>query len=488
MNSIFLSVIIPAYNEEARLGPTLEKNLRYLLAQNYTWEILVVSDGSKDKTEDVVREFEKINSNIKLIAYAKNRGKGYAVKTGMLSAKGDLRLFMDADNSTPIEELGKLLKFIKPQSSFDVVIGSLALPGAEINKKEFILRVIAGWLGNALIQLLVLPGIKDTQRGFKLFTKQATEKIFSKTKIERWGFDIEVLALARQLGFTIKEIAVHWSHDARSKISAWAYFQVLGEVLKIRYWLSSGSYGPTLNPKRYTSSSLRLSEPNGLNPHVHYCKQFIPQNGEVLDVGSGRGKFLLAMASLGFKVYGVEVSSPYIKEAQALAMANGVFVDIIQGKAEALPFPSNKFDFVNCAEVSEHVDDPIMMCREIFRVLKHGSKSYISFHNRYGFFDYHYSMPLINWMPRFLAEKIAALFNRSKLDSKEIGRQSLSSMHYYTFSKAKNILQNIGFKVADIRIEKIKNKFGIFAPAAILFYYLIARPFYFNTFHFLIEK
>ncbi len=242
MNNVFLSIIIPAYNEEARLGPTLEKNLKYLLAQNYSWEMIVVSDGSKDRTEDLVREFSKNNSNIQLLSYEKNRGKGYAVKTGMLGAIGDLRLFMDSDNSTPIEELDKLTKFIKPQDNFDIVIGSLAMPGAEINKKEFILRVIAGWLGNVIIQLLVLPGIKDTQRGFKLFTAEAARLIFSKTKIERWGFDIEVLALARKFSFMIKEIAVRWSHDDRSKIKLWAYAQVLGEVFKIKWWLITKVY------------------------------------------------------------------------------------------------------------------------------------------------------------------------------------------------------------------------------------------------------
>ena len=240
-----LSVIIPACNEEKYLRETIDA----VRKQNKDNELIVVSDGSKDGTCELVKEFSKKNSNIKLLSYEKNRGKGYAVKTGMLGAVGDLRLFMDSDNSTPIEELDKLTKLIKPNDIYDVVIGSLAMPGAEINKKEFILRVIAGWLGNIIIQLLVLPGIKDTQRGFKLFTRTAAEKIFSKTKIERWGFDIEVLALARKFGFMIKEIAVRWSHDDRSKIRPWAYAQVLGEVLKIRYWLTFGFYDKPLNPK-----------------------------------------------------------------------------------------------------------------------------------------------------------------------------------------------------------------------------------------------
>ena len=310
MKNIFLSVIIPAYNEEARLGPTLERNLKYLLAQNYSWEILVVSDGSKDKTEEVVRVFSNKNSNIKLITYKENHGKGYAVKTGMLAASGDLRLFMDSDNSTPIEELDKLLNFMKPCGSFEVVIGSLAMPGAEINRKEFILRVIAGWLGNVIIQALVLRGIKDTQRGFKLFTAEAAQQIFSKTKIDRWGFDIEALSLARKFGFSIKEIAVRWSHDARSKISTWAYFQVLGEVLKIRYWLSFNSY--SFKPKT----------------HTEYCQQFICAGGEVLDVGSGRGKFICAMAKLGFKAFGIEVSPFYINEAKNLAKTFNVSISM----------------------------------------------------------------------------------------------------------------------------------------------------------------
>ncbi len=222
--------------------------------------------------------------------------------------------------------------------------------------------------------------------------------------------------------------------------------------------------------------------------HANYCKQFICLGGEVLDVGSGRGKFLCAMAQLRFRVYGVEVSSLYIEEAKKLAETNNVSINVTQGKAEALPFEDGKFDFVNCAEVSEHVDDTIKMCQEIFRVLKLGSKCYISFHNRYGFYDYHYNMPFINWMPRFLAENITSMFGKAKKDSREIGRQSLSSMHYYTFSQVKTMLQNLGFKVRDIRVDKSKDRFGFLSPLILLVYFSVARPFYFNTFHILVEK
>jgi len=220
--------------------------------------------------------------------------------------------------------------------------------------------------------------------------------------------------------------------------------------------------------------------------HADYCKQFVPVGGTVLDVGAGRGKFLCAMAKLGFEAFGVEINPAYIKEAEAQAQADNLHLTLVEHQAEEIPFPDGKFDFINCAEVTEHVDDPDRMCREIYRVLKPGGKCYISFHNRFGIYDYHYRLYLINWLPRSWTETVLRWLGKQKPDG-GIGRQKLTTMHYYTYREVKKKLEQIGFIIKDIRAEKIKQKFGA-GSALVAIVYRFLRPFYFNTFHLLLEK
>lgn len=237
----FLSVVIPAYNEAGRIGATLKAVIRYLTQRSWSSEIIVVSDGSDDATVTVAKSFQNAFPALSVIDNKENHGKGWVVRQGMSEARGTLRLFTDADNSTPIEELGRLLPFIRKYGTssgqYDVVIGSIGLKESKVERSESLLRVIAGRMGNIIIQVFAVPGIHDTQRGFKLFTEAAAEKIFPKLKIARWGFDIEALALARRFALTIKEVPVRWIHDPASKVKASAYLQVLFEVLKIRWWL-----------------------------------------------------------------------------------------------------------------------------------------------------------------------------------------------------------------------------------------------------------
>ncbi len=204
-----LSIIIPAYNESERLPETLVKTRGWLTKNRFDFEILVVSDGSNDGTE-------KAAAGSKVISYQPNRGKGFAVRKGMLNAAGELRLLMDADNSTPVSELPKLLKYI---DAFPIVIGSRYLE-KEILRKQPLKRRFLSRLANFLIRLLLLPGIKDTQCGFKLFKGDAAERLFKKTTVNRWGFDFEVLALARKSGYKIKEVGVLWKDADNSHLRA----------------------------------------------------------------------------------------------------------------------------------------------------------------------------------------------------------------------------------------------------------------------------
>ncbi len=240
---MYLSVIIPAYNEEKHIRDTVESIYQYLSGKNIEHEILVVTDGSTDKTDDIVRSMFSTTPTLKLLDYGRNKGKGFAVRHGMLKAEGQYRLFTDADNATSIDHIEKMMPFFS--QGYDVVIGSIALKDSVIaSGSEPIWRRLFGKMGNLFIQLMAVPGISDTQRGFKIITAKAAQDIFSKTVINYWGFDIEMLALARKFGYKIKEVSITWKNDpdTASHPHLSAYFQVLMETVKIRWNLMTGKY------------------------------------------------------------------------------------------------------------------------------------------------------------------------------------------------------------------------------------------------------
>lgn len=237
----YLSVIIPAYNEEKRLPPTLKDVCGYLSKQDFTWEVLVVDDGSKDKTADKVREASVVDGRVKLLQYGGNRGKGYAVRYGMTHAVGEFRLFMDADNSTTIDHFAQFKKFFS--MGFDVVIGSRDVAGANISVHQSWPKEKLGDLGNLWIRFWAVPKISDTQAGFKVFTDKAADAVFPYLTIDRWGFDVEALAVARLKGFKISEQPIKWVNDPNSKVAASAYLQVLKEVVQVRLNIWRGVYG-----------------------------------------------------------------------------------------------------------------------------------------------------------------------------------------------------------------------------------------------------
>lgn len=240
---IFLSVVIPAYNEESRLPHTMQAVTTYLKKQSYTWEVVVVDDGSSDKTADVTRALSVSDNRIKLLQYGENRGKGYAVKYGMTHTAGQYRLFMDADNSTTIDHFEKFLPKFK--EGYDAVIGSRDIEGADIAVHQPKWKEILGDLGNIWIQFWAVRGIKDTQAGFKVFTKKATEDVFPYLTIDRWGFDVEALAVTKMRGYKILEHPIKWVNDPNSKVSTSAYIDVLKEVVQVRMNIWKGVYDKT---------------------------------------------------------------------------------------------------------------------------------------------------------------------------------------------------------------------------------------------------
>lgn len=238
--NIFLSVVIPAYNEETRLPKTMASVLEYLRRQSYEWEVVVVDDGSRDKTADFVRQTTITESRVRLLQYGQNRGKGFAVRYGMTHTQGKYRLFMDADNSTTIDHVERFLPFF--ELGFDVVIGSRDIEGATIAVHQAGWKELLGDMGNWWIQFWAVPGIKDTQAGFKIFRAQAAQEVFSVLTLDRWGFDVEALAVARHKGYKVLEQPIKWVNDPNSKVSAGAYLDVLREVVQVRINLWRGKY------------------------------------------------------------------------------------------------------------------------------------------------------------------------------------------------------------------------------------------------------
>lgn len=235
----YLSIIIPAYNEAKRLPLTLIDIDKHLKNADFSYEIIVIDNNSTDSTPEIVERFMHLNENLKLIKF-KVPGKGGAVKAGMLEAKGEIRIFTDADNSTSIDQFFKMIPYFN--EGYDVVIGSRDIEGARLVPPQPWYKRIGGNVGNLIIQALLLRGIWDTQCGFKALTAEAAEKIFPLLKTSRWGFDVEVLSLAKKFGYKIKEIPVVWVNNPFSKVKATTYLQVLWEVVKIRYWLIVDKY------------------------------------------------------------------------------------------------------------------------------------------------------------------------------------------------------------------------------------------------------
>lgn len=238
-----MSVVIPAYNEEKRVRETIMHTSRYLSRQNYLSEVIVVNDGSKDGTSEIIRELELLVPNLRFIDNQKNVGKGGAVKQGMLSASGKYRLYMDADNAIPIEQVGNFWPQIK---DYNIVIGSIEVFGS-IKKEDYagfskIYRNVLGKLSKYLVRVLTIWEIHDTQRGFKLFAGEAAQKIFSKQTIMRWGFDIEILVIAKKLGYKIKELPVKWENPP-GKVTFISYLNTLRELFVIKFNLLTGKYG-----------------------------------------------------------------------------------------------------------------------------------------------------------------------------------------------------------------------------------------------------
>lgn len=239
---MYLSVIIPVYNEEKRIHGTLESVNTYLSKRAYDYEILVVNDGSQDGTAAVVNKLMPAIKNLRLVGNKENHGKGWVVRQGMLEAQGDHRLFMDADNSTTIDQIENFLPYFS--EGYDIVIGSRQIEGANIAVKQPWIRDFLGGVFRLIVHILVPLGLTDSQAGFKIFSAKAAQAILPKQTLFGGSFDVEILAIARKMGFKIKEVPIKWINDTDSKFGGLkSMIKMLLELLKVRWnlWISKYS-------------------------------------------------------------------------------------------------------------------------------------------------------------------------------------------------------------------------------------------------------
>lgn len=237
-----ISIIVPAYNEQARLPETLRRIEDYFRQTQWDFhEIIVVDDGSADATVEAAAKFASANPNIRVLRNPGNRGKGFSVRHGMLEARGEWRLFSDADLSTPIDELDKLWCAVA-NSQYEIAIGSRALDRSLIGVHQPGFRETMGRFFNLVMRVATGLAISDTQCGFKLFRADVAQEVFSRQKLERFGFDAEVLYIARRRGYRIAEIPVRWNHVEGSKVGMLTGLHAFGELIEIRLNSLRGLY------------------------------------------------------------------------------------------------------------------------------------------------------------------------------------------------------------------------------------------------------
>ena len=236
------SIVIPAFNEKARIGATLSEVVRCVQANRWAAEIIVVDDGSTDSTAAIVKTFADRYTFVHLLSNGSNRGKGYSVRNGMLHASGEIVLFTDADLSSPMEESPRLFTAIRQGA--DVAIGSRWLETSRQTIRQPMYRRFFGRCFNLVTRMIMRLPFVDTQCGFKAFTRQAAQTVFQLQRIERWGFDPEILFIALKRGYVVREVPVSWGHDERSRISYLKDgLQMLKELVLVRWNALTGVYG-----------------------------------------------------------------------------------------------------------------------------------------------------------------------------------------------------------------------------------------------------
>ena len=367
-----LTILIPAKDEEKRLPSFLETVILFAQKFSRPTEIIVINDGSQDQTPHIVRSFQNQYDELKLINFPTNRGKGYALKQGMFAAKGEVIVFLDADGSTPVDEINRHLHLLK--KGFDIIIGSRVLAD---NHTQVKVRTHRKWIGktfNALVHLLLIKDIQDTQCGFKMFKRSIVHNLFGRLYLDGFGADLEILYVAKQLGLSIKEVAVNWHHVDGSKVNLIKdSLEMLNNIFQIKSW----------HPMKltYPSPHMSINEIKTMarveDRHWWFIAKSIfmkkilaclPRPRKTLDAGCGTGSNAQFLRKTDDYV-GVDAIKEALLYSQRRQLPN-----LIQSDLKQLGFKDNSFDRIVCLDVIEHIDDDRQALNELKRLLSpHGT-------------------------------------------------------------------------------------------------------------------
>jgi dolichyl-phosphate beta-glucosyltransferase len=367
-NALDISVIIPAKNEEERLPRFLTTIAEYCRRSALTYEIIVVDDGSTDATAANAESFRSQLNHLKVISLKQNRGKGFAVRRGFFAAQGNIVVFLDADGSTPIEEVERNLHYFK--EGFDIVIGSRVVEAPDRHVNALAYRKMIGIVFNFLVHLFLMKDIKDTQCGFKMFRHPIVRPLFGRVNLNGFGFDLEVLYIAHLLGYTVKEVAVDWTHVDGSKISIVRdSFDMFVNILQIKNW----HYIPINRLAQHMSAKEMANMYSQEKRHWwfiakgEFIKRIIAGSGirpsRTLDAGCGTGHNLKFLSTDGSYV-GSDVSLDGLR----FCKQNGVR-HLVQSNLEQMSFKKKSFDLIISLDVIEHCEDAFAAVRQLNRLL-----------------------------------------------------------------------------------------------------------------------
>ncbi|MFH1957700.1 MAG: glycosyltransferase [bacterium] len=365
-----ISIVVPAFNEAARLPLFLDRLISYCNSRKEAYEIIVVSDGSTDKTFEIAVSYKRRFPALSAVKIRRNRGKGNAVKRGFLLASGGICVFLDADGAVGPEEIGKNLHYIT-EESYDIFVGSRILKNKEQILKVKWHRKLMGGIFNFFVRVILFKNVKDTQCGFKMFKKKIAGRLFSRSHITGFGFDIEILYLANKMGCGIKEGPVSWHHVAGSKINLFSdSLKMFLNILQVRNWhctpirTADGYMSPGEYRYMYEMENHHWWFVSRRRMVVRLIESLKIPAPAILDAGSGTGGNLTAFNRFG-KTTGIDISEQAVSFCRMRGLKN-----VICSPVEKIPYADGAFDVITCLDLLEHTSNPVEVLLELKRVLK----------------------------------------------------------------------------------------------------------------------
>ncbi len=374
-----ISIIIPAFNEAKRLPPFLDTVVSFCKGSRLTYEIVVVDDGSTDRTFAIAASYRSRFIDLRVCRIRRNRGKGYAVKKGLFISRGNICVFLDADGSVEPHEIEKNLRYIT-EEGYDIFVGSRVLRDESRVLRAKWYRKLMGLIFVFLVHTFLFKKIKDTQCGFKMFKKEIVKPLFSRIYLRRFSFDIEMLYLAFKMGYKVKEGPVSWHHVKGSKVNLLTDpLKMSFDILRIRNWHCTpinplNKYlGPDEYAYMYEMEQYHWWFVSRNNLIKELIRSLRVQDPKMLDIGCGTGNNLINFGTLG-TIFGLDISS----QALAFCAKRGLRDIVVRCPVEKTAFRDKVFDIVTCLEVLEHLQDPVEALRELRRVLKDTGKIIIA--------------------------------------------------------------------------------------------------------------